>query len=56
MNAHSRINEIYLKRALYFYDFDLKDGMVKKDIVDINGVNYTRELGLTSPCSFDELI
>lgn len=56
MSEGNIINKIYLERAVYHYDFDLVTGIVENDIVDKNGINYTQKLGLTSPCSFDELI
>lgn len=56
MSANDIIMEVYLKKALYYYDFDLNTGIVKEDIVGKNGENYTKQLGLTSPCSFDELL
>lgn len=56
MTARETINDIYLERALYYYDFSLVDGLVRADIVDRDGNNYTKELGLTSPCHFDELM
>lgn len=51
-----RITEIFLENALYCYDFDLESGIIERDIIDCEGYNYTKELGLTSPCSFDALL
>lgn len=56
MLSQGMINQVYLERALYFYDFDLEDGIIKADIIDKNGFNHTQALGLSSPCSFDELM
>ena len=56
MTPYDKINEAFLKKAKYFYDFDLTTGIVDKDIVDKDGLNYTEKLGLKSPCHFDELI
>lgn len=56
MGKHDIINEVYLQKALYYYDFDMEDGIVHKDIIDKYGRNHTEALGLKSPCSFDELM
>ena len=42
--------------ACYTYKFDVTTDTVSEDIVDKNGYNYTKAAGLTSPCSFDEII
>ena len=34
MGKHDIINEIYLQKALYYYDFDMEDGIIHKDIID----------------------
>lgn len=56
MSINDQIMEIYLSKALYFYDFDLETGIIEKDIIDKRGNNYTRLFGMESPCSFDDLI
>ena len=56
MEAFNKINDIHLKAANYCYDFDLLSGIVEHDIIDKNGLNFTQGLGLTSPCTFDELM
>ena len=52
----AHIMEALVADALYTYEFDVTTGMVDKDIISRNGYNFTRELGLKSPCSFDELV
>lgn len=44
-----------LKDALYTYTFDVTTGVIEHDVVSKNGFNYTKALGLTSPCDFDEM-
>lgn len=56
MSYNDQIMEIYLKKSLYYFDFDLTTGIVEKDILDRENRNYTRALKLTSPCSFDALM
>lgn len=56
LEAFNKIKDIYLKTAIYSYDFDLLSGIVEKDIIDKNGKNFTQGLGLKAPCTFDELI
>ena len=52
----AHIMEALVADALYTYEFDVTTGIVEKDIISKNGVNFTTELGLKSPCSFDELV
>lgn len=52
----SRVTEVYLKKALYYYDFDLESGILEKDIIGKDGTNYTKRLGLSAPCTFNELM
>ncbi len=56
MSAYDEINRIYLTKALYHFEFDLNKGIVEEDIIDRNGRNVTEDLGLTAPCSFDEMM
>lgn len=42
--------------SLYTYEFDVSTGIVQKDIVCRDGTNITRELGMKSPCLFDEMV
>jgi len=56
MELLTSINEIYLKKTLYHFDFSLEDGILTEDVVDKRGFNYTELMGLTSPCQFDELV
>lgn len=55
MSAMNQIMDIFLANALYYFDFDLETGIVENDIIDRNGINYTKRVGLTAPCSFDEI-
>jgi len=56
MEMTDKIAKIFLDRCLYYYDFDLVTGIVENDIIDKYGNNYTEQLGLASPCTFDELM
>ena len=56
MTPYEKINEIFLRKAVYYFDFDLATGIVERDIIGKNGINFTEKLGLKSPCSFDELM
>ena len=42
--------------AQYMYEFDVSAGIIEKDIIRKDGFNFTKALGLTSPCTFDEMI
>ena len=42
--------------AQYTYEFDVSAGIIEKDIIRKDGFNFTKALGLTSPCTFDEMI
>lgn len=42
--------------ACYTYKFDVTADTIEEDIIDKNGYNYTTAAGLSSPCSFDEII
>ncbi len=53
---HQNIQNILTKNAIYTYEFDVTTGEIAEDIVDVNGVNYTLELGMKSPCNFDDMI
>lgn len=56
MSLSKEITNIFLNRCIYYYDFDLITGIVDQDIIDKEGNNYTEQLGLSSPCTFDELM
>jgi len=56
MTMQNKIRDVFLDRCLYYYDFDLITGIVESDIIDKFGNNYTEQLGLVSPCTFDELM
>jgi len=51
-----KVLDIFLSDVFYSYSFDVNDGVVMEDIIDRTGFNYTRAMGLNSPCMFDELI
>ena len=51
-----KLAELLLTDALYTYTFDVTTGVIEDDIVSSVGINYTDVYGLTSPCSFDEII
>ena len=36
--------------------FDVTTGVIEKDIISSDGTNYTQLAGLSSPCSFNDLI
>ena len=42
--------------AQYTYEFDVSAGVIEEDIIRRDGYNFTKMLGLTSPCTFDEMI
>ncbi|SFQ19078.1 PAS domain S-box-containing protein [Lachnospiraceae bacterium XBB1006] len=42
------------KNALWHFQFDVTDGIIREDIVDVQGVNYMRNVGLKAPIAFDE--
>lgn len=42
--------------AIFTYKIDLTTGEIYEDIVDRDGINYMKVLGLDSPCRFDDLI
>ena len=50
-----KLAQALLKDALYTYTFDVTTGVIEHDVVSKNGFNYTKALGLTSPCDFDEM-
>lgn len=56
MSMNEKVSEILYNKTLYHYDFDLITGIIDDDIVDKDGNNYTHELGLVSPCTFDEMM
>ena len=52
----SRLMEALTSGALYTYEFDVSVGLVYEEIIDRNGVNFTKILGLEIPCSFDAML
>ena len=52
----NKILEVLMEEALYAYEFDVTTGIVKKDIIDRDGCNMTRTLGMKAPCDFDEMV
>lgn len=51
-----KIIEALTKDALYTYEFDVTTGLVPEDIISRRGFNFTKALGLESPCFFNELV
>ncbi len=56
MIARDELIELISSNSCYTYKFDVTTDTISEDIVDRNGYNYTKAAGLTSPCSFDEII
>ncbi len=52
----NRLLEALTRNSLYTYEFDVSEGLVKEDIIDRSGVNFTKILGLEVPCSFDAMM
>ena len=52
----SRLLEALTRNSLYTYEFDVSTGLVEEEIIAKNGVNFTKILGLTVPCSFDAMM
>ena len=52
----SRLLEALTRNSLYTYEFDVSTGLVEEEIIARNGVNFTKILGLTVPCSFDAMM
>lgn len=50
------ILDAFLQDAAYTYRFDVTTGIIEHDIIDRNGYNFTKAAGLSSPCTFDEMI
>ncbi|MGN0366133.1 MAG: ATP-binding protein [Suilimivivens sp.] len=42
--------------ASYTFVFDVTTGVIEKDIISSDGTNYTQLAGLSSPCSFNDLV
>ena len=51
-----RLMEALTRNSLYTYEFDVSSGLVEEKIIDRNGVDFTKILGLTVPCSFDDMM
>lgn len=49
----NRLLEAMTRNSLYTYEFDVSSGLVEEEIIDRNGVDFTKILGLALPCSFD---
>ena len=52
----NRLVEALTRNSLYTYEFDVSVGLVEEEIIDRNGVNFTKILGLSVPCSFDAMM
>ena len=51
-----RLLEALTRNSLYTYEFDVSSGLVEEEIIDRNGVDFTKILGLAVPCSFDAMM
>lgn len=49
-----RTSQVIIDEALFIYEVDLEDGIIHDDIIGKNGFNYTKDAGLTSPCTIDD--
>lgn len=52
----NRLVEALTRNSLYTFEFDVSIGLVEEELVDRNGVNFTKILGLSVPCSFDAMM
>ena len=52
----NRLVEALTRNSLCTFEFDVSIGLVEEEIVDRNGVNFTKILGLSVPCSFDAMM
>ena len=52
----NRLLQALTQNSLYTYEFDVTEGVVEEEIINRNGVNFTKILGLEAPCSFDALM
>ena len=52
----NRLVQALTRNSLYTFEFDVSIGLVEEEIVDRNGVNFTKILGLSVPCSFDAMM
>ena len=52
----SGLLEALTRNSLYTYEFDVSTGMVEEEIINRNGVNFTKILELETPCSFDTMM
>ena len=51
-----RLLEALTGKSLYTYEFDVSTDLIREEIIDRNGINFTKILGLEIPCAFDTLI
>ena len=52
----NRLMEAMTRNSLYTFEFDVSADLIEEEIIDRNGVNFTKILGLTLPCSFDTMM
>ena len=52
----NRLMNALIRNSLYTYEFDVSADLIEEEIVDRNGINFTKILGLTPPCSFDVMM
>lgn len=48
--------EALTRNSLYTFTFDVSANLVEETIISRNGVNFTKNLGLEVPCSFDDMM
>lgn len=53
-NERGQYRDALTKNALYHYQFDVTEGLLTEDIVDVEGVHYLQQLGMEPPVSYDE--
>lgn len=49
-----RTSQVIIDEALFIYEVDLEDGIIHDDIIGKNGFNYTKDAGLSAPCTIDD--
>lgn len=42
--------------AAYSFEFDVTTGIIEKDIIGSDGTDYLQKVGLTAPCSYNDLV
>ncbi len=52
----NRLAEALIRNSLYTFRFDVSADLIEEEIVDKNGINFTKILELVLPCSFDAMM